>query len=152
MEGLRFEENEPVHWLRMTEDEAKAVIDLWAERHREEERLRTQPSVQDVAAGLDIPPEEAFALLQQMRAGHVIAMQAQAETVAFQKTTRSVVPLAIAVGVLALIALLLLPLFFFARHVQSPSPPTPISVENTTPAFPSVEAPTPPPAGSSTPR
>src|SRR5689334_23084292 len=81
MSELRFEEEEqpPLQSTRMTDDEAKAVIELWAEKHREEERMRSLPSIQDVAAGLDIPTEEAYKLLQQVRARETVQRLHQQE-------------------------------------------------------------------------
>ncbi len=59
---------DPVQSQRMTDAEVKAVIRLWSERNKEPEKpVDSRPSVADVSAALDIPAEDAFALLKTVR-------------------------------------------------------------------------------------
>jgi hypothetical protein len=70
MNQQQFEEEEPspLRSQRMTEDEAKAVIDLWQQQEVESGGLTTRPAVPDVAEGLDVSVEDVQRLLQQVRA------------------------------------------------------------------------------------
>lgn len=67
MQRMRFEEEEPRDPQYLSEEEADAVIELWAERHKETDRLRSMPTVQQLADSMDITLEEAQALLNEVR-------------------------------------------------------------------------------------
>jgi hypothetical protein len=67
MQKMRFEEEEPQKSQFLSEDEANAVIELWAERQKEREKQRSMPTVQQLAASLDITLEEAQTLLNEVR-------------------------------------------------------------------------------------
>jgi hypothetical protein len=149
MSELRFEEEEqqPLKSQRMTDEEAKAVIELWADKHREEERMRTLPSVQDVAAGLDIPTEEAYKLLQQVRARDTVQRVHHQELVVNNvEMRRKMTGPVLAVAVALMIAILLMSLLT-VRHAAIP-PPAPAAV--TVPIQAPVPSPPTPEAGSTT--
>src|SRR5688572_18656614 len=60
--------DDSVQSQRMTEAEVKAVIRLWSERNKEAEKpADTRPSIADVAAALDIPADQTYALLKTVR-------------------------------------------------------------------------------------
>src|SRR5687768_17540947 len=61
----RFEEPIP---LRVSNDEAKQVFELWAERQRQRDQAESQPSVRDIAEGLHISETEVHGLLIEVRA------------------------------------------------------------------------------------
>lgn len=67
MQQHRFVDEETMRREHMTDDEARAVVELWAEKERDRERLASMPSVADMAEGLQVPVEEASALLAQVR-------------------------------------------------------------------------------------
>ena len=149
MPELRFEEEEerqPLKSQRMTDTEAKAVIELWAEKHREEERRRSMPSVQDVAAGLDIPAEEAYRLLQEVRAKEAVERIHSQETTVQQTRARNYMAtklIAAAVGLFVAIMLL----YFLTE--QSIAPPTvaPVPIASPVVAEPPAPARTTPTSG-----
>lgn len=53
--------------LRMTAQEAEAVVRLWQQEQADAYGLTNRPSLADVAEGLDIAPEDARRLLAQAR-------------------------------------------------------------------------------------
>jgi hypothetical protein len=61
---------------RMSQDEAKAVLDLWAEKQHAEDRDASMPRIEDLAEILGTPPETVSRLLEEVR--HRRQMQAQA--------------------------------------------------------------------------
>ncbi len=86
MQRMRFEEEEPREPQYLSEEEADAVIELWAERHKEGERLRSMPTVQQLADSMDISLEEAQALLNEVRS-RKRSSQAQTPPVYSRTTT-----------------------------------------------------------------
>ena len=62
----QFENTQQSDSETMSQSESAEVIKLWAEKQRGEIRPG-QMSVRDIAEGLDIPPEEARALLEEVR-------------------------------------------------------------------------------------
>lgn len=60
---------------RMTACEVTAVVRLWAKRQEERERRAGEPTIADVAEGLDISLEEAYALLQEVRSRQEAAVR-----------------------------------------------------------------------------
>ena len=68
MNQQQFGQEESPRSQRMTEDEAKAIIDLWQREQTESGGLTTSPTVQDVAEGLDISEDDVRRLLQKVRA------------------------------------------------------------------------------------
>lgn len=63
----RFENEEQPESVSMTQTEAAEVVKLWAEKQRQEIGRPGFTSVKDVAEGLDIPAEQAQALLDEVR-------------------------------------------------------------------------------------
>ncbi len=82
----RFEDEEALRREHMTDEEARAVVELWAETEKERERRKSMPSVADLAEGLQVPVEEAHALLAQVRERQA---QTTAQTQVRQRSTRS---------------------------------------------------------------
>src|SRR5687767_11562020 len=64
-----FQNPEELEADRLSEEEASQVVRLWAEKERQAPPDHTSSSIGDLAEGLDIPPERARALLQQVREG-----------------------------------------------------------------------------------
>lgn len=56
--------------VRMTPDEAQAVIRLWQQEQTDNGGLANRPTLADLAEGLDIAPEDARRLLAQARGAH----------------------------------------------------------------------------------
>lgn len=54
--------------LTMSPAEAQSVIELWAQRQRQDESKKAMPSVTDLSEVLSLPPEEVVKLLAQVRA------------------------------------------------------------------------------------
>ena len=61
-------EQESLRSQRMTEDEARAVIDLWQQEETDNGGLTNRPAVTDVAEGLGVHVEDVQRLLAQVRA------------------------------------------------------------------------------------
>lgn len=61
------EYDESLRSQRLTEDEARAVIDLWQQEQVESGGLTTHPSVPDMAEGLNIGTDDVQRLLHQVR-------------------------------------------------------------------------------------
>jgi len=114
MGQLRFEDSDELRAQRMTDEEAQAVVALWAEREAERERQSQLPRVSDVAAGLGIPAEEAAALLREVRErrnGPVTPPVYEVE-VASRRRRRALSPLVLAAGIVVLALFAVLALMF----------------------------------------
>ena len=100
MNRFHFQDEEALEAQRMTNEEAEAIVRLWAER----ERLSSLPTVQDVADGLQIPAQEAAALLLEVRATRARQTRRAAQRAVLFR--RKLNPLAVAIAVSALVFLL----------------------------------------------
>jgi len=62
---FQFQNEEELRAQRISDAEARRVVELWAQEQREQ---ASQPTVEAVAEGLDIPPSEVARLLARARA------------------------------------------------------------------------------------
>lgn len=133
MNRPQFLPSETLSAQRMTEDEAKAVIELWQEEQKERERLKQLPSVPDIAEGLNIPVAEASALLQEVRARRSTSQGEAGVVMATPESQRRVKQI-----VLVLLALLtvLLMTFVLTRRTDVSPPPPPVAIEAPAPPAP----------------
>lgn len=67
LNSQQSENEEPLRSQRLTEDEARAVIDLWQQEQVESGGLTTHPSIPDMAEGLNIGTDDVQRLLHQVR-------------------------------------------------------------------------------------
>src|SRR5579862_7894894 len=124
MNRFHFQDEEAPAAQRMTNEEAEAIVRLWAER----ERLSSLPTVQDVADGLQIPVQEAADLLREVRAN-----RARQTRVAVQQAVpshRKLNPRVVAAAAAGTLVLLFVALgFVVVRPVAEPAivsvPPAP---------------------------
>jgi hypothetical protein len=68
MNDYRLLDEKTIRSNRMTPDEANAVVEMWAIRHRLREGEHGMPPIDPVAEGMTVPPKEAKTLLKQIRA------------------------------------------------------------------------------------
>src|SRR5579863_9919577 len=107
MNQYHTQEEEPPHSQRITNEEAQALVQLWAERQHERDRQAALPTVQDIADVLQIPAQEAALLLQEIRTRRAATQQqVKAPPVNRQRATRPVVIVAAVAGAALLLALL----------------------------------------------
>src|SRR5579872_886412 len=125
----------------MTPDEARALVRLWADRQGERERLASLPSIQDIADVLQIPPQEASLLLQEVRMRRAGAEQEEAlRSMRQQVTTRpGVLIMAILVASLFFVGVLLF--VFLAASAPVPPAPAIAAAVEVTPSAPVPPAP-----------
>ena len=100
MQHLQFQYEETLKAERVTEAEAQQIVHLWAENQKQA-ATNAGPTVHDIAEGLEIPPEEAHRLLQQVRQKQVIQVEQKVQT-------RSRTALFVAAFVMAVIAVALM--------------------------------------------
>ena len=62
-----FQNPEELEADRISEEEAAQVVKLWAEKERQAPPAHTTASISDLAEGLEISPERARSLLQEVR-------------------------------------------------------------------------------------
>ncbi len=86
MEGIAIQSGESAELGRMTSDEAQAVIDLWAQRQRQFEDEASKPSSAELAEALNIPNEQIWALLHEVR---TISGEKVSETVETRNSFKS---------------------------------------------------------------
>ena len=73
MSHFQFENPEQLRSEHMSQEEMSEVVKLWSEKQREEATRPPSPTVRDVAESLEIPAEEARALLHEVRERRLIA-------------------------------------------------------------------------------
>lgn len=131
MQQLHLQEEEALKSQRVTEAEAQQIVHLWAEGQKQA-ATHAGPTVHDIAEGLEIPPEEAMRLLQQVRQKQEVQVQTHVRR-------KSHMPLFVAAAVMALVAFMLMVLLVSFRSEAI----APASVEVATPAAaPNVTPPT----------
>ncbi|MEZ0326431.1 MAG: hypothetical protein ACAH95_11040 [Fimbriimonas sp.] len=104
---------------RMSDAEAQEVLRLLAERQREREELRGQPTVQDVAALANAPVTEVSEALSEVRARNMVSVPVT------QHASRSRMVLAFGASALVLLMVALLFVLGGTRGivVATPMPP-----------------------------
>jgi transcription initiation factor TFIIIB Brf1 subunit/transcription initiation factor TFIIB len=118
MQQIQLQTEEILKTERVTETEAQQIVQLWAENQKQA-ATQSGPTVHDIAEGLEIPPEEAHRLLQQVREKQVAQVEQRV-----QIHGRSA--LVVAAIIMALIAVML---GWMLVGVRQPSPPATIRVE-----------------------
>jgi len=154
MNQYHTQEEEPLHSQRMTNDEAQALIQLWAERQRERDQQAALPSVQDIADVLQVPAQEAALLLQELRARRA-TMEQQVKAPPMHRQ-RTIHPLVVAAAITGALLLFLFAVMFAMLVTVAPTPVAPRTAPSITvidtpgPTTPSAapEGMTPPAAGS----
>jgi hypothetical protein len=68
MSHFQHLESEAAKTERISDDEARQIVELWSHGQTERRRKAAQATVADIAEGLDAPPEEVLALLRTVRA------------------------------------------------------------------------------------
>jgi hypothetical protein len=79
MNRLELQEEQPAAPRRMSQDEAREVVELWAERRHAEDQAAAMPSVADIAEALGVTQAEVEGLLAQVRARAAAQEQARTE-------------------------------------------------------------------------
>jgi hypothetical protein len=131
---------------RVSDEEMKAVVALWAEEQRQREASHALP---DVAEGLGIPQEEAERLLAAVRARRAQeapgagAAAALSRGTSGRRTERKGVPVALVMTFVFVLLAMLLALFF-VRQVPGPPAHEPSPVV-AVPELPTTDRPVPPP-------
>src|SRR5258708_8916711 len=75
----QFQNEEALKTERVTDLEAREIVHLWAENQKQA-ATSAGPTVHDIAEGLEIPPEEALRLLDQVRQKQVVQVEQRVQT------------------------------------------------------------------------
>jgi hypothetical protein len=130
LQQFHFQDEEALKAERVTDVEARELVHLWAENQKQA-ATASGPTVHDIAEGLEIPPEEALRLLQQVRQKQVSQVETRVRT-----THRS--SLIVASAVFALIALVLMGLLASFRSPAMAPATVAIEAPRTVPVSPPV--------------
>jgi DNA-directed RNA polymerase specialized sigma subunit len=79
MQQFHFQNEEVLKTERVTDLEARQIVHLWAENQKQA-ATSAGPTVHDIAEGLEIPPEEALRLLDQVRQKQVVHVEQKVQT------------------------------------------------------------------------
>ena len=135
MQQFHLQDEEVLKTERVTDLEAREIVHLWAENQKQA-ATHSGPTVHDIAEGLEIPPEEALRLLDQVRQRQVVQVEQRVQT-----KGRSA--LFVAAIIAAIIAVLLMGALVIApAPTVSPATATEVNIE----ATPAPPAPAPAPA------